>query len=233
MKRTRTLSAAAVALALAGAMAMPVQALGQYGTDTQVAGTAELHGTVKTLALPTLVIAVKSVSGDHLSSTLRLFKDHDLTLGTDTATLVRRDGKTATLASIRVTDTVNVRTKCTFTTANNVTTTSCLAQRIYAYTAKPPRAEKVFLVGNVTAVTTTSLTLTVMSVVHQENDALDVQALHDQTLTVAVAKGVSIRKGGHSATLASITSGSQLTVRAHCQLVAPFNCTADRITIKS
>lgn len=330
MKRTRTLSTAAVAFAIAGAMTLPAQALGQYGSDSQVIGSAELRGTVKSLALPTMVMAVKSVSGEHLSSTLRLFKDHDLALITDTATVVRRDGKTALLSSMRVTDTVNVRTKCTFTTTNNVTTTSCLAQRIYAYTAQPqkpvamviagtvatkaatsftmsvskidadsraravadalraaqpvaigvdtktvvrlgdanvsfatvavgyvlrvhatctvtlpytctatridivsPRTQKVILVGKVTAVTATSLTLTVMSVVHQEDDALDVQALHDQSLTVAVAKGVSIRKAGHSATLASITSGAQLTVRAHCQMVAPFNCSADRVTIKA
>lgn len=330
MKRTRTLSAAAVALAMVGAMTLPAQALGQYGSDSQVTGSAELRGTVKSLTLPTLVIAVQSVSGEHLSSTLRLFKGHDLVLTTDSSTVVRRDNKTAPLASVRVTDTVNVRTKCTFTTTNNVTTTSCLAQRIYAYTAQPPRpvtvvitgtvstkaaasftmsvskidadsraravadalratqplaiavdsktvvrfgdttlsfayvsvgsatrvqasctvvlpynctatridivgprAEKVILVGKVTAVSTNSLALTVMSVVHQEDDALDVQVLHDQTLNVVVAKGVAIRKGGHSSALTAIAVGSQVTIRAHCQLLAPFICAADRVTIKA
>jgi len=330
MKHTSRVTSAAAVLALVGALATPAQAVVPIGTQSQTIGNAELRGTIKSLALPTFVMAVTGVSGEHLTTTLRLFKGHDLTVATDTATIVRRDGRTAPLASVHVNDLVTVRVRCTFTTNNNVTTTSCLALRIYAATppapkpvqviiagavttrstsaftmsvtridadsraravadalrsASPipigvdsktvvrlgdasltfaavgvgntlrvhatcqvqqpynciatridivtPRAEKVTMVGKVTAISTTSITLTVASVVHRDDDAIDAQALHDQVLSVSISKGTPIRRGTRSTTLSSIAIGTQVTVRARCQLLAPFTCTGERVTAKA
>lgn len=330
MKAARTPIILAATLALFGALAAPTQAVVQIGTDSSSSASAEFRGTLKTIALPSLVVAVTAVSGDNLSSALRVYKDKDLTVTTDSATVVRRDDRSSSLAALRVGDGVRVWARCTLTVANNTTTVACRATRIYATTPQPPRpayltvtglvtvrtpvavtvtpsrvdsdsrgrtienaikaaktltaaldsktvvrladttvpielvalgstiklhltcattaphpclvtrieiltpkTEKVIMVGRLTAVTATSLTLTVMSVVHHEDDAMDVQSLHDQTLTVTVPKGTSVRKAGRSTTLTGITVGTQLTVRAHCQLTAPFACVAYRVTVKA
>lgn len=330
MKSFRTPLALLASLALFGAVAAPVQAVVGLGSDTTSTASAEFRGSIRSIALPSIVVAVSSVSGDNLGAALRVYKDRDITLGTDTATSVRRDDRSATLASLRVGDVVRAWARCTLVTANNTTTATCRAYRIQAWTPQPPkpanltatgvvtartpvsltvtpsrvdadsrgrsieaairaaksltaaidsktvvrladtnvpidlvaiggtvklhltcvttapypctasrieiltpRTEKVVMVGKVSAVTATSLTLSVMSVVHHEDDAMDVQALHDQTLTVAVPKGTSVRKAGHSTALTTIASGTQVTVRAHCQLVSPFACVAYRVTVKA
>lgn len=330
MSSLRTPLVLLTTLGLVGALAAPSQALGALGSDTTLTASAEFRGTIRSATLPSIVVGVSAVSGDHLSAALRVYKDREITLTTDTATTVRRDDRAGTLGSLRVGDVVRAWTRCTLVTANNATTVSCRAYRIYAWTPQPPKpayltatgavtartplaititpsrvdadsrgravetaikaaktlsatidsktvvrladtnvpidlvgsggivrlhltcvttapypctatrveiltpkTEKVILVGRATAVTATSLALTVMSVVHHEDDAIDVQALHDQTLTVTVPKGTSVRKAGRSATLTGIATGTQVTVRAHCQLTAPFACVAYRVTVKA
>lgn len=321
MKRRNILGAATAALALIGALAAPAHA------DTQGTSIADIRGTVKSVALPSLVVTVQSVSGDHLRTTLRLFTGHDLTLTTDSATVARLDNKVATLAVVRAGDPITLRARCTFTTTNNVTTTSCLALTTYSTTPKPvtfsvkgtvnakaatsftmmatkfeydsrgkgvanalkaaqpftvgvdtktvvrlgdvsstyaalaagnlvqvhltcqpqapyncmatriditaPRTVPVIMVGTVTALTTVSLTVNVGSVVPRDDDTLDVQALHNQTLLLAVARDTSVRRGTTHVALASIAVGTQVTVRARCQLVTPLTCFAERITAKA
>lgn len=330
MKAFRTPLIAIAALGLAGTLAAPSGAVVGIGADTSLTASAEFRGSIRSITLPTLVVGVTSVAGDNLAAALRVYKDRDITLTTDTATSVRRDDRTATLASLRPGDTVRAWARCTLVTANNSTTATCRAYRIYAWAPQPPkpttvvstgvvtartataltitpsrvdadsrgraveaaikaakaltatidsktvarladtsvpidlvtvggsvrlyasclttapfpctatridiltpRTEKVIMVGKVSAVTSTTLTLTVMSVVHHEDDAIDVQSLHDQTLTVTVPKGTSVRKAGRTTSLAGIALGTQVTLRAHCQLVSPFACVAYRVTIKA
>lgn len=330
MKAFRTPRIVIASLGLIGALAVPSQAVVGIGADTTLTASAEFRGTIRSVTLPALVIGVTSVSGDNLAAALRVYKDRDITLTTDTATTVRRDDRTTTLASLRAGDVVRAWARCTLVTANNSTTANCRAYRIHAWTPQPPKptmvvatgvvsartptsltitpsrvdadsrgrsveaaikaartlsatidsktlarladttvpidlvaiggtvrlhasclttapypctatridiltpkTEKVIMVGKVTAVTATTITLGVMSVVHHEDDAIDVQALHDQALTVTVPKGTSVRKAGRSTSLSGIALGTQVTVRAHCQLASPFACVAYRVTVKA
>lgn len=145
-------------------------------------------------------------------------------LNVDSSTVVRLGDSPAKFVTLGGGNTVQVVVTCQPRTPYN-----CMAQRIDILL---PKAEPVTLVGLLTLVTANSVTLNVETAQHAESATTDVHMLRITQLTVAVPAGTPILRGADAVAMSSLALGVRVTVTARCRLVVPFDCSAEKITMK-
>lgn len=145
-------------------------------------------------------------------------------LNVDSSTVVRLGDAAAKFVTLGGGNNVQVVVTCQPKTPYN-----CMAQRIDILL---PKAEPVTLVGLLTLVTANSVTLNVESAQHAESATTDVHMLRISQLTVAVPAGTPILRGTDAVGMASLALGVRVTVTARCRLTVPFDCSAEKITMK-
>lgn len=92
-----------------------------------------------------------------------------------------------------------------------------------------PSAEPVTMVGIITGVTATTLTMDVESVVHRGDATINVQVLKQKQMPVSIPLGTPVTIAGAAGTLASLVIGVRYTVNAQCRFSVPYGCTAEAI----
>ena len=215
----------------------------------------ESHGRVDTRALVTLTGSIASVdtatsSVSVLVKTLpqrvvafRQLKGTAVTVGTDTATQIRRNGAQAVFGALTVGDHVAIRARVTLTTVNGAQTLAWYAVRINAAattttptpTPTPAPANLNFGLDGVIVGNNGVNTLTVSTLAAHLGNGLPLQAgaVQGTTFTVTTDTSTVIMRGTATLTFAQLLALPFPPVHVHgtCSATLPLVCTAQRIDV--
>lgn len=204
------------------------KALRLNATAPQVAlpATFIINGRVAGLKASSMAITPTSFENDERAAAIvaAIRLTPPIWLGVDSSTVVRLGDAPAKFVAVGGGNKVRVTVTCQPRLPYN-----CMAQRIDILL---PEAEPIRLVGLLTLVTANSVTLNVESAQHIESATTDVHMLRISQLAVAVPQGTAIVRGSESLAMSALALGVRVTVTARCRLVVPYDCAAERITLR-